>query len=154
MKNQTQINKVVLFAAVLAIIVIAGCIAPPQPTPKPVTTNTTIPTTNTTVAPVGCTDKDCFIAAANKCENASILFTDTVGTFKYSASDCIFTKTLLALNSTESDEMKNLLQGKNMTCRYKQGNFDQRLVTSLIFGMEYCEGDLKEALAELTVFSQ
>ena len=45
--------------------------------------------------------------------------------------------------------MKTLLQGKSMTCHYGKGKFDSRLVNSLLFGSEYCEGELKDILAEL-----
>ncbi len=140
MKNQIAS----IFVILVLSIIIAGCVLPPQPTPN-ITKNTT------NLTPV--CDKNCFISVANNCENASMLFTNEVGTFNYSTSDCVFTKTLITLNSTETEEMKNLLQGKSMTCRYEKGKFDQRLATSLIFGMEYCEGDLKEALAQLIIFS-
>ncbi|MBS3068469.1 hypothetical protein J4450_07210 [Candidatus Micrarchaeota archaeon] len=49
--------------------------------------------------------------------------------------------------------MKTLLEGKSMTCKYENGKFDQRLVTSLIYGTEYCDGELKDALGQLIVFA-
>jgi hypothetical protein len=95
-----------------------------------------------------------FIAAADKCSETSMTATGIAGTFTYSVSpDCTFTKTLVRLNETESQGMKTMLEGKNMTCVYTPGNFDSRWVTSLVGGMEYCNGDLKDALANLIIFT-
>src|SRR5208283_1204457 len=128
---------------VLALFIIAGCTAP-APTPQN-QSNTS------TMAP--CNDTDCFVTAANSCGNASILYTDDVGTFNYTTTNCVFFKTLVSLNANESQDMKSALEGKNMTCIYDQGQFDQRWVSSLLYGTENCTGDLKEALGELIVFT-
>ncbi len=77
--------------------------------------------------------------------------TEDAGVFKYSSADCVFTKTLISAD--ETPEMKSLLEGKSLTCRYEKGKFDQRWVTSLIFGIEYCEGELKDILVDLIAFS-
>ncbi len=131
---------------------LAGCCGLFPPAQNVSTNNTQ----NLTIAPstnATCGDETCFIAAANNCENINLTVTDEVGTFSYSSSEsCIFTKTLVSLNANESQEMKNLLQGKNMTCMYERGKFDQRWVTSLIYGIEYCQGELKNRLGDLTVF--
>lgn len=95
-----------------------------------------------------------FIAAANKCSETNMTATGIAGTFTYSvSSDCTFTKALVRLNESESQGMKTMLEGKNMTCVYTPGNFDPRWVTSLVGGMEYCNGDLKDALAKLIIFT-
>jgi len=95
-----------------------------------------------------------FIAAANKCSETNMTTTGIAGTFTYSvSSDCTFTKTLVRLNESETLGMKTMLEGKNMTCVYTKGNFDSRWVTSLVGGMEYCNGDLKDALAKLIIFT-
>jgi hypothetical protein len=142
-------NTCLGFALAIAMIFAAGCCGL---LPQPAASNATVVHNATNQTPV--CGKECFVSAANACRNASMLFANDAGTFNYSVNPrCIFTKTLLTLNSSETQEMKNLLQGKNMTCAYEKGKFDQRLVDSLIFGMEYCEGGLKEALGELIVFS-
>jgi hypothetical protein len=95
-----------------------------------------------------------FIAAAGKCSETSMTATGIAGTFTYSVSpDCTFTKTLVRLNESETQGIKTMLEGKNMTCVYTPGNFDSRWVTSLVGGMEYCNGDLKDALANLIIFT-
>jgi hypothetical protein len=142
-----------LLAAAILFLFLAGCcglLPPAQNVSANNTKNLTIaPSTNAT-----CGNEACFIAAANNCKNMSLTVTDDVGTFSYSSSEhCIFTKTLVSLNANESQEMKNLLEGKNMTCMYEMGKFDQRWVTSLIYGIEYCDGELKDRLGDLTVFT-
>ena len=169
MKNQTAGWKGVMLACgLLFLIFMAGCPSftqqappasptapapsPPAPTPSP-----TPPAANNTPAPPPapvCSDKGCFIAAANDCKDLSLTLTEDVGVLNYTSSTgCVFTKALVSLNADETQEMKNLLQGKSMTCKYEKGKFDARLVTTLIYGMEYCEGDLKDILGQLIVFA-
>jgi len=127
-------------AAIILLVTCAGCIAN-SPAPAP---------------PLAGTGQDtaAFIAAANDCRDMTLAATGGVGTFTYtSTSGCTFTKTLVRLNASETQGMKTMLEGKNMTCMYTKGNFDPRLVTSLVGGMEYCNGDLKDNLAKLIVFT-
>ena len=158
-------SVIIASALVVSLLFLFGCACPFIPAPTQNVTNTTIipnppvvlNETNATVLTPVC-GQPCFIKAANNCENLSILFTDSVGTFNYtstgySPTDCVFTKTLVTLNSSETAEMKTLLEGKNMTCGYSKGKFDARLVTTLVSGIEYCRGDLKDALGGLIVFS-
>lgn len=145
-------NSMVLFAAaVLAFLFLAGCVSP-APT---VATPTPTPAPTPTLTAAGCTDKECFITAANECRELELTLTEEAGgVFTYSSSTgCVFTKTLVTLSAGEDQELKRLLEGKRLTCRYERGAFDPRWVTSLIFGTESCEGELKEALAQLLVFA-
>lgn len=135
----------IVASGLLLLVLIAGCVSPspqPPPTPPP-----------TTPAVAACTTKECFISAANACDDSDLTLTEDAGVIRYSSSkDCVFTKTLVSLNAGETQEMKGLLQGKSLTCRYEKGKFDQRWVTSLIFGTEYCEGELRDTLVELIAF--
>ena len=134
-----------LASGLLLLVLIAGCVSPSQQPPP------TSPSTPPAVA--ACTTKECFISSANDCNDISLTLTEDAGVLKYASSkDCVFTKTLVSLNANETQEMKSLLQGKSLTCRYEKGKFDQRWVTSLIFGTEYCEGELRDILAELIAF--
>jgi len=153
---QNFLGRMALFAtALLLLLFLAGC--PCQLTPTPIKPNVTIlNSTNTTVIvhPSACADPDCLILAANDCADSNLTITEDVGVFKYSSSNgCVFTKTLVSLNSNETADMKKLLEGKSLTCKYEKGKFDSRLVTSLIFGTENCEGNLKDALGELLAFT-
>jgi hypothetical protein len=130
---------------VVALAVMLGCGAPPA--------EEVVVPTETPEAP-SCGTKDCFIAAANDCGAMELTLTEEAGTFTYSSSaDCVFTKTMVTPDPAETQEMKSLLQGKSMTCRYEKGKFDERWVTSLLFGSEKCEGELKDTLARLLVFA-
>lgn len=138
--------KTQLAFGLLLLIIIAACTSVSKQTPQ------TTQTTPTALA--GCNDKDCFVYAANKCEEISVALKEDIGVFKYESSkNCVFTKTLVSPNEDETPEMKKLLSGKSLTCAYKKGAFDNRLVTSLIFGTEYCEGELKDILVKLILFA-
>lgn len=144
--NRGLTMKTQLAFGLLLLILIAACTSVSKQTPQ---TQQTTPT-----APTGCNDKDCFISAANDCKEISITLNEEVGVFKYTASkNCIFTKTLVSVNNDETPEMKKLLTGKSLICKYEQRKFDQRLVTSLFWGTEYCEGELKDILGKLIVFA-
>ncbi|MDD5340617.1 MAG: hypothetical protein PHV13_05230 [Candidatus ainarchaeum sp.] len=126
-------------ACMLAALVLAGC-CNIIPTPNP--------------APAACSDAACFIAAANNCEDMNVTLSGNVATFAYTSSqNCVFTKTLVSVDSNETLEMKDFLTGKSMTCAYQKGSFNPGLVTSLVDGMENCTGGLKDALGELLVFT-
>ena len=144
-----NMHAAMMLTGVILLVIFAGCSSSsPQAQKNPV---------NATPAPsqnVPCMEKACFIAAANDCRDLNVTIQEDIGTFRYSSSPyCIFTKTLVSLNGTESREVRNLLEGKNMTCIYTKGKFDHRLVTTLIGGIEYCRGDLKDNLARLVIFS-
>ena len=129
-----QTSRLIAVAALTGLLLCAGC-------------------TSTNQTPAS-QDLSNFIAAANDCRDMNQTVTNGVGTFTYtSTSGCVFIKTLDHLNATESRGMKNMLEGKNMTCSYTKGAFDSRLATSLVGGMEYCNGDLKDSLAELMIFT-
>ncbi len=136
----------VLTAGMLAVLAVSGCCNIfPQPGPAP----TPVPQPNVT-----CSDAGCFIEAANDCEDMNLTLIGDVGTFAYSSSEyCVFTKTLVSLGANESQAMKGFLEGRNMTCTYERGEFNPAWVTSLIGGMEYCHGDLKDRLGELLIFT-
>jgi hypothetical protein len=129
----------ILSAAVLTVIVLAvfcaGC-----------TSNNPSPATGQ--------DTAAFISAANDCRAMNLTVTNVVGTFSYqSTSDCVLLKTLVKMNASETPEVKKMVEGKSIVCGYSKGNFDSRWVTTLIGGMEYCHGDLRDGMAELIVFT-
>lgn len=143
MTGPTEAKRAIVAAAALAGIILlvlsVGCAANNPSPALPVTPGQ---------------DTAAFIAAANDCRDMSMTVTGGVGTFTYeSTSGCTFIKTLLRLNASEKQGMKTMLEGKNMTCDYTKGNFDSRLVTSLVGGMEYCNGELKDNLAKLIIFT-
>ncbi|MDA1196855.1 MAG: hypothetical protein O2779_02740 [Nanoarchaeota archaeon] len=82
----------------------------------------------------------------------SVNLEEEIGVVQYTASeDCIFTKTIVSLE--DSQEMKELLEGKTLTCSYEVNDFDERGVNSLIGGIELCGGELKDILGQLLIFT-
>jgi len=138
-----------MLCGLILLVMFAGCASfPPQGQNNPV------PAVPAPSQNLSCLDKTCFINAANDCGSQELTMQEDIGTLRYSSSqNCLFTKTLVSLNSSESQGMKNMLEGKNMTCRYTKGKFDQRLVTTLTGGMEYCRGELKDNLGRLMIFA-
>jgi hypothetical protein len=49
--------------------------------------------------------------------------------------------------------MKNILEGKNLTCKYEVGKFDENWTSSLILDIENCEGELRDKLTSLSAFA-
>ena len=142
-----KMHAALMMAGIILLLIFAGCSSPQSP-------KNPVPATPAPSQNVPCMEKACFIAAANDCKELNVTIQEDIGTFRYSSSpDCIFKKTLVSMNGTESREIRNLLEGKNMTCIYTKGNFDHRLVTTLIGGIEYCRGELKDNLARLVIFS-
>lgn len=133
-------NKINLF--IIGLLLIVGCV-PPQ---------TSAPYYAPNSAATTCTTKDCFISAANECNDITMTLTEKAGVIKYSSRDCTFTKTMISLDAKETQEMKNLLEGKSLTCRYERGKFDNSWANSLLLGTEGCEGQLKDILVDLVAF--
>lgn len=100
---------------------------------------------------VACENKECLISEAENCKNAELTLIEEAGTFEYLSKGCLLTKTILALDESESEEIKQLLEMKSMTCGYEKGNFDANWVNSLILGIEKCEGELAETLGQLVL---
>jgi hypothetical protein len=145
--GMNKVHAALMLTGIILLLIFAGCSSPQSP-------KNPVPATPAPSQNVPCMEKACFIAAANDCKELNVTIQEDIGTFRYSSSpDCIFKKTLVSMNGTESREIRNLLEGKNMTCIYTKGNFDHRLVTTLIGGIEYCRGELKDNLARLVIFS-
>lgn len=161
MEKTTKLLAGVLILSL--VLLMSGCTSPaPQPPsqaqsaqPSPNgSTATTTSNASTFVIP-SCDSQACFVAAANACQPSQWTSSDDIATFKYiSTRACVFSKTLVTLNSAETAQMKTFLQGKNLTCVYTQGQFDSHLVTSMLAGTQNCSGQLKESLGELIVFAK
>lgn len=100
-----------------------------------------------------CGDKKCFAWGANECRTVRLVLEEKQGTMEYAAKDCVFTKTMVRLQESEEEEMKRLLTGKKLSCKYKKGEFDVRWVISMLGGLKHCEGELKDITAKLLIFT-
>ena len=96
-----------------------------------------------------CADKACFVTAANNCENVAFEQLEEGSLFGYSARSCVLTKTLKKMNETEPAEMKDLLEGKSLSCKYSAESFNENWVNTLSLDLGDCTGDLKDAIDEL-----
>lgn len=97
-----------------------------------------------------CLTDECFISSANECSAARMEKILAGSLYQLSEKGCILEKKLSKMNETEPKEMKDLLESKAMTCIYEKGMFDENLVKTISLGIENCEGELKDAIEELT----
>ena len=93
-----------------------------------------------------CDNSQCFITAANNCQIASFQNTQAGSLFEYKTKGCVLTKTNIRVGDSEPSEIKYLLEGKSMICKYTKGNFDDNLVNSLSYGLSICTGELRDAI--------
>ena len=144
-----KFEKIIAVAFVaLVTVFLFGCVSTPIGTQ-----NATANQTQMTTATV-CTTKDCFISAANGCKSATLIANEDYGTISFaSRSDCTLTETITKLDANETQQMKQLLEGKSMTCWHSAGSFDSDLVNTLIFGTENCTGELNDNLDLLIAFT-
>lgn len=95
-------------------------------------------------------DKDKFVDAANKGVPAFLSMNDEGAIFECEVDDkFIFHKKLVKIDDKEPNEMKILLNGKSLKSKYEKGKFNRNLLDTLTIDIDDCEGDLKDALAEL-----
>ncbi len=94
-------------------------------------------------------DKQCFINAANNCES-TVLREDLEGsTILYrSTEDCAVIKEFEEFSGSEPAEIQLLFADKEMACTYEKNNLNEDFV-SLVGGIEYCDGELKDSIYEL-----
>lgn len=95
-------------------------------------------------------DVECFTEVANNCESGVMWESIGDGTLvKYETSDCVLTKYFYQFSDSEPIEVTEFFGDKKMTCQFSKGGFDPYLATGLAFGVDSCEGELKEAIIEL-----
>lgn len=94
-------------------------------------------------------DEECFVSQAEKCRPA-VMFQDFSGsTLKYTSENCVLVKEFDKFSEDEPLEVRELLEGKTMECKYREGDFNSILVKGLTEGIEKCEGDLKDAIYDV-----
>jgi len=93
------------------------------------------------------------VQAANNCESLDLEVVEKAGTFQYTSNNCVFTKTVISLQEDEAQDMKYLLEGTSLSCSYQQGSFNEHWANSLLTDIEDCDGELKDLIAQLILFS-
>lgn len=96
----------------------------------------------------------CFVAKANQCQIAVYVEATELGKIMYSSKpgnsgNCILIKEVVELSQNEDPFLKKVLKGKKMECVYSPGQFNGQWTTSLIEGLEDCQGELKDAIGTL-----
>jgi len=105
-----------------------------------------------------CSTVECFVEAANECEETILELSEDIGAVEYytqldSSGFCILNKKIIKVSDNEDPVVKRMLEGKNLLCAYQKGKFNERWVSSLIYDIENCEGELKESIGQLIVLS-
>ena len=94
-----------------------------------------------------CESATCFIEKANECKPAK--YTTIIGTSTIeieSLQGCILKKTVLNLDATEPQEIRDFFTGKYMTCTYEKGEFNDDFAYQISGPLEECEGPLVDAI--------
>lgn len=99
--------------------------------------------------PEACDTPACFIKAANECDPKIYENEEAGSIIKYQiTSDCFLIKRVLEVAETEPQRIHDMFLGKLMVCDYAD-KFNPGFF-KLAWGLEYCEGPLKDAI--LAVF--
>jgi len=101
--------------------------------------------------PGECETKECFIDKANNCKKATYIQDDEGTIYEFSANNCQVEKKVAKISDSEPEIIKLMFENKTFVCSYEEGAFDERLLTTLLSGLERCEGDLKTSLYELAL---
>lgn len=95
-------------------------------------------------------DIDCFMEYANKCRPASLTVDFAGNILEYSSTDdCKLIKKIAKVTPSESIEVKDFLEGKEMVCDYGVLYLNQTWIENFATGLESCQGELKDAIVDL-----
>ncbi len=99
-----------------------------------------------------------FVIAANECQETFLEREEDIGIIEYQIHQdprdfCTLDKKIVKVADNEDPVVKRMLEGKRLSCAYQKGQFNERWVTTLIYDIENCEGELKESIGQLMVFS-
>lgn len=95
-------------------------------------------------------DFACFMEYANECRPASLTIDFAGNILEYhSTDDCRLIKKITRVTPSESIEVKDFLEGKEMICDYDRYYLNQTWVENFATGLEACDGELKDAIVDL-----
>lgn len=96
-------------------------------------------------------DRVCFVFYADDCQKAVLREEVTGGTIiKYqSSSRCTVTKSIETFGTAEPEEVVDAFKGKKMVCSYERNNFDPLIAEGISLGLNYCQGELRDAIIDL-----
>lgn len=94
-----------------------------------------------------CDSLDCFLESASACEPAVYVTKIATATIELKIDPgCTLIKKILRLDKTEPPEITAYFTGKEMTCFYDKGSFNQALATKLSGPLDECTGTLVDAI--------
>ena len=97
-----------------------------------------------------CNSPSCLIENANNCNPA--IYTARIGTSIIEMEilpDCAIKKTVVKLDETEPEEIRNYFEGRSMVCTYEKNNFDDDFAYQISGPLENCEGSLVQSINEV-----
>jgi len=101
------------------------------------------------------TDDACFSVAASKCNLAKVITLSNDNKYQYEVlgkkgANCIIKATLLNLSESQSLDLRNALNGRDMKCAISLELLKTKHIKDIENLNKYCTGDLKEAILEIT----
>lgn len=98
------------------------------------------------IYPTACATENCFVRHANNC--GKVTYSNIIGgtTLLYETNNCVLKKTVTAMAPEEPQNIVEAFLGKNMLCKYKEGDFSPIYVNTLSGLLTTCEGDLRIAI--------
>ena len=98
----------------------------------------------------------CFDKSAKICSIAKVITRSNDNIYKYQvlgrkSNDCVIEVTLVKLSETQSKDLRDALDGRNMKCRIPREILREKSIKDLQNLNDYCTGDLKEAILEITL---
>lgn len=102
--------------------------------------------------PWPCRSAECFVEMANNCRPAS--YKMNIGGLEgegvrvyFKTRNCVLTKRVIGMATTEPDFIKEAFLGKEMQCPYDEGGFNPLHLTTLSALINECEGELRNNIA-------
>ena len=97
-----------------------------------------------------CDSPSCLIENANKCNPT--IYTARIGSAIIDMEilpNCAIKKTVVKLDETEPEEIRDYFEGRWMVCTYERNNFDDDFAYQISGPLENCEGSLVQSINEV-----
>ncbi|MBS3161130.1 hypothetical protein J4476_00325, partial [Candidatus Woesearchaeota archaeon] len=101
-------------------------------------------------------DYYCFNDHVLDCSKAKVITEKDDNTYYYEVlskkdDNCIIKVQLNKLSNSQSNDLKKALEGKNMLCSIPSSTLEVKDIKSITNLNDYCSGQLKEAVLEVTI---
>lgn len=101
-------------------------------------------------------NEECFNTAAAKCSKAKVITYSEDNKYNYEIlgrknDNCIINVKLLELSQAQPADMKQALEGRDMTCAISLENLKTKNLNQIEDLNDLCTGSLKEAYLQITI---